>query len=125
MVETANRDIHLVCVWCGHERQGRAAGRTKRAQPRCPRKNSGLALREAKLSPPKRGPCYERRAATSTTIRAMTVRDVVRLPGRLVTHRSTQAAALKDVCGHIVSCGWAEGIVESLSYPSRLLEGVR
>jgi len=94
MIETANRDIDLFRIWCEHERQGRAAPRAKGAHSPCPLENSGLALRETKLRPPQRRPRDERRAAAATTIRAVTVRDVIRLSGRLVTHSSTQATAL-------------------------------
>jgi len=41
-------------------------------------------------SPHEMMPRDEGRAAASTTIRAMTVRDVVRLAGHLVTNRSAQ-----------------------------------
>jgi len=99
MIEAANRDINLVRIWCNHERQGRAALRAKGAHSRCPVENSGLASREAKLRPPQRRPRDKRRAAAATAIRAVTVRDVIRLSGRLVTHGSTQAPALNHQIG--------------------------
>ena len=97
MIETANRDVDLVRIWVVHERQGRTARSAKGAQSTCPVENSRLPSREAKLRPPERRPRDERRAAAATTIRAVTVRDVIRPSRRFVTHCSTQATALNGL----------------------------
>src|SRR3954447_6868374 len=97
MVETANRDINLICIRCGQEGQRCAARRTKGAHPSCPEENPGLAVGETKLGPPKRRPGNERRAAAAATIGAVAMGEVIGLSCRLVTHRSTQTAARNDL----------------------------
>ena len=99
MVEAANRDIDLFRISVEHERQWCAARRAKGANSPCPMKNFRLSPREAKLRPPQRRPRDKRRAAAATAIRAVTVRDVIRLSGRFITHRSTQAPALNHQIG--------------------------
>ena len=94
MVKAANRDINLFRIGSEHERQGCAALRAKGAHAPGPVENLGLSPREAKLRPPQRRPRDECRAAAATTIRAVAVRDVIRLSGRFVTHRPTEATAL-------------------------------
>src|SRR6266568_8759565 len=97
LIEAANCNIDLVCVWPAHERQLRAAMRTERTQPLCPSQLSRQTCGEPKAAPTERCPRHEWRATAPATIRTMAVGDVVRVPGRLISDQAAQTSAADKV----------------------------
>ena len=86
LVEAANGDIDFVGVRFAEKREWRATMWAKRTQTTCPFHFTRLSRSETKATSTERRPGHERSATAPTAIHAMTVRDVVRLDGRLIAH---------------------------------------
>jgi hypothetical protein len=103
LVEAANGDINLICIRFRQEGQWRAALRTERTQTPRPFYFAWVSGRETKAVSTERCPGYERSATAPAAVYTMAMCDIVRLAGRLVTHRTAQTTATNDVCIHRVT----------------------
>ena len=101
LVEAANSDIDLFRVPIRHECQRCAAMRAERPPPACPNQLPRLDGGEPKLASVERCPSHEWCAAAPAAIQTVAVSDIVRRPGRLITHRAAQTTT--------ANCLWVHG----------------
>jgi len=103
MIEAANRHIDFLRLRRGLEGQLSPAILTERAPAPSPLQFPRLTSSEAELAPAKRSPTHERCSGAAAAIGAVTMGDIIRPAGRLVTHRPTQATTANDAHG-LLNC---------------------
>ncbi len=103
LIETANRHIDFLRLRRGLECQLSATSRAKRAPAPSPLQLTRLTSSEAELDPAKRSPTQERCSGAAAAIGAVTMGNVIRPAGRLVTHCPAQATTANDAHG-LVNC---------------------